>query len=118
MCVFLDDAIPSGFTPPDSLDYSQPGNLEFVTFASLRRQVFFIGDGQNSSGVVQQFVVPTRATRLFLGVMDSHEWQNNSGSLTVTSVESPVLEPGNRGSLSPRFSGRGCCLVPTFPQLL
>lgn len=93
MGVFLNDAIPSGFTPPDPLDYSQPGGLEFESFAPLLRQVFFIGDRQNSSGVVQQFVVPTGATRLFLGVMDSHEWQNNSGSLTVTSVESPVPEP-------------------------
>lgn len=94
MGVFLDDAVPSGFTPPEPLDYSQPGGLEFVTFSPLLRQVFFIGDGRKSSGAVQQFVVPAGATRLFLGILDSHEWQNNSGSLTVTSVQSPVPEPG------------------------
>jgi hypothetical protein len=47
------------------------------------REPFFIGDGVNSSGTVQQFVAPPGATRLFLGVMDGSGWYNNSGTFDV-----------------------------------
>lgn len=33
---------------------------------------------------MQQFIVPTGATRLFLGSGDAFGWYNNTGSFTVT----------------------------------
>ena len=46
--------------------------------------MFFIGDGKTSSGALRRYLVPAKATRLYLGVMDGYEWNNNSGSFTVT----------------------------------
>ena len=48
------------------------------------KQVFFIGDGKTSSGALRRYLVSVKATRLYLGVMDGYEWNNNSGSFTVT----------------------------------
>jgi hypothetical protein len=47
------------------------------------KQVFFIGAGATRDGVSRRFVVPKDATRLFLGVMDGYEWNNNYGSFAV-----------------------------------
>jgi hypothetical protein len=35
-------------------------------------------------GTTQTFVVPQGATRLFIGTMDSYEWNNNVGKYTTT----------------------------------
>lgn len=81
--VFLDDAVPSG-TPPAALDAS--GTNDFATLAPELRQVFFIGDGLTAtgSGAAQQFVVPSGATRLFLGSSDSAGGNfNNTGNFIV-----------------------------------
>lgn len=81
--VFLDSSIPGG-PAPGPINFSGPGGLDFLTLAPGLNQVFFIGDGLTSASVLQQFVVPTGATRLFLGTMDGTEWNNNLGSYTVT----------------------------------
>jgi hypothetical protein len=59
---------------------------QFSSLAPQVKQVFFIGDGLTGtgSGAVQNFIVPTGATRLFLGPMDGFEWKGNTGSFTVT----------------------------------
>jgi hypothetical protein len=91
--VFLTAAEPDTVTPPaTALDYSASGARDQNTYGSLQiQQPFFIGVGQNSSGVAQSFVVPAGATRLYLGVFDG--WQNwdNPGSLSVTTTQQPEV---------------------------
>jgi hypothetical protein len=36
----------------------------------------------NSSDDVQQFIIPSGATRLYIGQMDEYEWNNNTGERT------------------------------------
>ncbi len=81
--VFLDDNVPSGFSPPPSLDFSTAAERDFLVLQPALRQPFFVGDGITSSGVTQQFVVPAGATRLFMGIMDNVCY-DNSGSFSVT----------------------------------
>ncbi|MDX2037758.1 MAG: PEP-CTERM sorting domain-containing protein [Isosphaeraceae bacterium] len=82
--VFLGPDQPDGFAAPASLDFGPPASRDYLSLAPLLRQVFFIGDGLTSSSVVQKIVVPTGATRLFLGTADGIEWNNNAGSFRVT----------------------------------
>ena len=82
--VFLDDNQPSLSPAPGGLNFSVAGGMDFVFLNPLLKQAFFIGDGSTAGAIVQQFVIPTGATRLFLGTMDGFEWSNNGGSLTVT----------------------------------
>jgi hypothetical protein len=83
--VFLDNSQTNLTAAPGSLNFSSIG-LNFSSLAPQVKQVFFIGDGLTgtNSGAVQNFIVPTGATRLFLGTMDSYGWYNNIGSFTVT----------------------------------
>ncbi|CCI18634.1 conserved hypothetical protein [Microcystis aeruginosa PCC 9807] len=83
--VFLDNSQPDLTPAPAALDFSSIG-LNFSSLAPQVKQVFFIGDGLTgtNSGAVQNFIVPTGATRLFLGTMDIFEWNNNTGSFSVT----------------------------------
>jgi hypothetical protein len=91
--VFLDDSQPDTSAAPSGLDFGSIGT-SFGTLAPGLKQVFFIGDGLTGtgSGAVQTFTVPTGATRLFLGIMDGFEWNNNLGAFDVTVA--PVPEPG------------------------
>lgn len=97
MGVFLTDASPHLAAAPATLDFGPsgnvPGGLNYLTLAPLVQQVFFIGDGQTSSSIPQDIVVPTGATRLFLGTMDGSGWYNNVGSFTVT-IESAWTDLG------------------------
>jgi hypothetical protein len=43
---------------------------DFTSTSPGIAQMFFVGDGRTSSNVIQRFVVPAGATRLFLGVTD------------------------------------------------
>jgi hypothetical protein len=81
--VFLDDSIPGNFFPPAALDFSTASNRDFASSYPALRQSFFIGNGRDSAGNVQEFIVPEGATRLFLGTMDSYKWSDNIGSFTV-----------------------------------
>jgi hypothetical protein len=95
--VFLDDTEPTN-PAPASLDFSDTAiGHAFVSLAPQLKQVFFIGDGLTgtSSGSRQIFIVPPTATRLCLGIPDSH-YDDNSGSFTATftiSTLSPVPAP-------------------------
>lgn len=82
--VFLNDFNPTLLTTPPSLDFSTAASRNFTTLAPKIGQVFFIGDGRDASGNIQKFTIPDGATRLYLGTMDGYEWNNNSGSYTVT----------------------------------
>lgn len=87
--VFLDNTQPDSSGAPTSLDFT--GGTSFPSLAPSLKQVFFIGDGLTGtgSGSVQSFVIPTGATRLFLGTMDGFEWNNNFGSFEVTTNQVP-----------------------------
>jgi hypothetical protein len=81
--VFLSDERPDRSKAPHSLDY-RAFRRETNNFSPQLKQVFFIGDGRLSSGALLRYLVPAKATRLYLAVMDGYEWNNNSGSFTVT----------------------------------
>ena len=99
--VFLDASTPSG-TAPSALDFSTLAAQGQATISPQLRQVFFIGDGLTGtgSGTAQHFVIPSGATRLYLGSADS--WgrnANNTGSFTVvvsdaTASPNPIPLPG------------------------
>ena len=90
--MFLDDTEPT--TPAPRLSFADPE--DFTTLSSQLRQIFFIGDRRTDTvGIIQQFIVPAGATRLFLGFVDAADpihsrgrpgWcDDNTGSLRATS---------------------------------
>ena len=89
--VFLGPNQPSLGAAPSTLDFSSIG-LGFSSLSPQLQQTFFIGDGLTgtASGNVQRFIVPSGATRLFLGTMDGGEWNNNSGAFGVSTVPEPA----------------------------
>jgi hypothetical protein len=91
--VFLNAYAPNTQTAPTSgLDYTSSTSQNQASYSSLQlQQPFFIGDGTNSGSTVQSFIVPTGATRLYLGVYDQCENSDNPGSLTVTTTQMPVI---------------------------
>ncbi len=84
IAVFINDNAPGSNSAPSTLDFSNAASRDFTSLSPNLNQLFFIGDGRNSSGEVQQFVVPQGATRLFIGIMDGFEWNNNIGSFAMT----------------------------------
>jgi hypothetical protein len=88
--IFLSDAQPSLTAAPSALDFGSLGT-SFTTLSPGLKQVFFVGDGLAGS-TLQKFLVPTGATRLYLGTMDGYEWKNNVGAYDVT-VTAAVPEP-------------------------
>jgi len=69
--------------PPTS-EVHRTGDTDFTTFSPQLKQVFFIGSGITKSGIVRKFLIPSGATRLFLGTMDAFDWCDNIGSFSVT----------------------------------
>ena len=89
--VFLTDAIPDG-SPPSTLDFSSAEiGVDFPSLSPQMGQIFFIGDGQTSGGMPQQFVAPEGATRLALGIADGFgfigvpgAYDDNDGAYQIT----------------------------------
>jgi uncharacterized repeat protein (TIGR01451 family) len=92
--VFLGPNQPNLSPAPGTLDFSTAASRNFTTLSPVLQQTFFIGDGLTSSNQVQEFVVPTGATRLFLGTMDGFGWFNNSGAFSVVVNSATPAEPG------------------------
>jgi hypothetical protein len=104
--VFLGPGTPSGSGPATIVN--TPASVLGPTFSPLLGQIFFIGDGQGSSGT-QTFNVPSGATRLYLGFADGApyfgnfpnigyaispgQFHDNTGSLTVEYSQTVVPEP-------------------------
>jgi hypothetical protein len=65
--VFLGPANPGA--APSTIDYTTLSS-NALSFNPLLGQVFFIGDGLGTGSIVQQFFVPSGATRLFFGFAD------------------------------------------------
>jgi hypothetical protein len=95
--VFLDDSEPADPAPAGLPEFT-PAAKSFTTLSPGLRQIFFIGDGQQS-GSPQIFIAPPGATRLFLGFADGSGgtgapgfYGDNAGSLLVTHNVPPPLE--------------------------
>ena len=84
--LFLTDRTPNAVAAPTVVrDYStQTARDQLATTDLQTQQPFFIGTGQTSGGATKTFKVPAGCTRLYLGIMDGHEWSNNAGSFGVT----------------------------------
>jgi hypothetical protein len=92
--IFLDNTAPSSSAMAASLDFSTAASRDFSTLSPQLKQVFFIGDGLNSSGQLQSFIAPAGATRLFIGCMDEEGWWwDNVGTIQFIAVQgnTPVL---------------------------
>jgi hypothetical protein len=88
------------FLGPDPTSEPAPAQLSGTDFASIAPeigQIFFIGDGLTGtgSGSIQTFIVPTGATRLFLGITDDGGYYDNGGEIVanITTLASAVPEP-------------------------
>lgn len=94
--VFLNDhTLQPNETPPASLDFSPTGNVtggvNYTDLSPVLGQVFFIGDGQTDTGVVQKIKAPNGATRLYLGTTDGCGWFNNTGAFSVLISKTPLV---------------------------
>lgn len=76
--VFLDAAIPTS-PAPSTLDFGTIGS-DFASLSPELGQIFFIGDGQTSAGVLQEFVAPAGATRMFFGIPDGFGFDGLPGA--------------------------------------
>lgn len=83
MGIFLDDRQPNISPPPPALNFSTPASRNYFQLSPLLKQVFFIGDGLNNQGVLQQIIVPNGTDRLYLGTMDAYDWSDNVGAFGV-----------------------------------
>lgn len=82
--VFLGADKPSDTAAPSkNIDASTAAARDFDDLKPATKQIFFVGDGVNSSGNRQRFQVPAGATRLYLATWDYYEWNNNSGYRVV-----------------------------------
>jgi hypothetical protein len=82
--VFLASGLPNANATPTNLNFSANYWAQ-TTITPLLQQTFFIGSGTNSSGNPQNFIVPSGATRLLLGVLDSYNCNGeNYGSYQVS----------------------------------
>ncbi len=83
--VFLDGNVPDhDGSVPAGKDFSTQSERDYSSIEPDLRQSFYVGAGQTSLGDQQTIIVPSVATRLFLGTMDGHEWSNNQGGFTAT----------------------------------
>lgn len=80
MAVFLTDDAPNLTSAPSCLDFGTAAQRDYATLSPQTKQVFFVGDGKRANGEVQKIVVPTGATRVFIGMMDAWQWNDNVGN--------------------------------------
>jgi len=78
--VFLTNDIPDSGAPA-RLDFTISAlGVDFLSLSPGLGQVFFIGNGVTSAGDFQEFIAPTGATRLFLGVPDAFGFNGAPGA--------------------------------------
>jgi Flp pilus assembly protein TadG len=80
MAVFLSDDAPTASAAPPNLDFGNPANRDYASIKPQLKQVFFIGDGKRANGESQSIVIPAGATRVFFGMMDAWQWNDNAGN--------------------------------------
>lgn len=84
MAVFLDDNPPNTTAAPSGLDFNTQAQRDYTLLEPAKKQPFFVGDGKTSSGEVQYIRIPAGATRIFLGMMDAWQWNDNTGSFQMS----------------------------------
>jgi hypothetical protein len=95
--VFLDESsVPSGANPVNFLNYDDT-NSAAASYSPGLNQIFYIGDGQGTSGA-QSFVVPGGAGRLFLGFADGTPLFGAPGAAAA-----PSAYGDNEGQLDVNF---------------
>jgi hypothetical protein len=78
--VFLSDAIPLAGAPA-TLDFSPGGlGIDFASLSPELGQIFYIGDGINDVAVLQEFIAPVGATRLFFAIPDGFGFVGGPGA--------------------------------------
>ncbi len=82
VAVFVGDGDVSAQAVPQPMDFSSDASRNQARIAPALGQVFFIGTGVIATGESRVVLVPDGATRLYFGVMDAYEWNNNTGSLS------------------------------------
>lgn len=87
--VFLPETLSDGPLAP-ALRFQTDASRSFQRLAPELGQVFFIGDGRTDGGTAQLFDVPSGAARLWLGVHDAFEWNDNDGSYRVEAIPVPT----------------------------
>lgn len=110
--VFVAAGGPSG-AAPTALDFTS--GTTFGSLSPVLDQVFFIGDGLtgDGSGSVQDFIAPSGAASLYLGLSDACNYNgppgcfgDNVGSYSLTvSGASPMPEPFSLALLAPAAAG-------------
>jgi hypothetical protein len=80
MAVFLSDNAPTTGSTPGNLDFGSAASRDYASISPSLKQVFFVGDGLRSDGTAQKIVVPYGATRVFMGMMDAWQWNDNVGN--------------------------------------
>ena len=88
--VFLSNTLPDNNTAPTTLDFSTQASRDYVSLQPKLQQAFYTGTGTTSGGVQQEFLVPPNATRLFMGIMDGWEWNNNNGAFDCTVTQTSI----------------------------
>lgn len=116
--VFLPAGDISGLSAPSALSYPDAASEQLASYSPGLRQVFYIGDGLTGfnaynatpTGTAQEFMVPTGASTLVLGVADAYAftgdpgyYNDNQGSWDVKFQAVP--EPSN-------FALFGLAVVP------
>lgn len=101
--VFLDNSIPTSGAPA-RIDFTAATGIgtDFLSVTPDLGQVFFIGDGLTSTNVFQEFIAPTGATRLALGIPDGFGF-----------IGAPGAYDDNDGAYRIRI---GINEVPTIPE--
>lgn len=79
MAVFIADGRPDSSGAPPNLDFGTANARDYSTISPKLKQTFYVGDGKRANGESQTIVVPEGATRVFLGMMDAWQWNDNVG---------------------------------------
>jgi hypothetical protein len=93
MGLFLGASAPNANTAPATVDWTQPSQLNQTDYNSIViQQPFYVGTGSTTGNVVQKFLVPPGATRLYVAIWDGVEYNNNGGTLTATISQASRIE--------------------------
>jgi hypothetical protein len=93
MGVFLGASAPNLTAAPATIDWTQSSMNNKSDYSSiLLQQPFYVGTGVTTGGVTKKFLVPPGATRLYVGIWDGVEYNNNGGSISGTISQAPRVE--------------------------
>jgi len=94
--VFTSDSLNLQNIPP-AVDFSSPAARDASSVTPLLQQPFFIGSGKTSTGTPRQVIVPSGATRLYLGILDYAVATNTGAYVAAVSplaADTPTFTTG------------------------